>query len=59
VTSIIGFLESKKITVPKHHILILEERWERIESLKKEIESALLDDYDIGVRNIPGGDHIE
>lgn len=52
-------LESKGITVKEEHLPLLKTRWASIQDLKKNIDSANLDDADISLRNIPGGDHIE
>lgn len=56
--SVRELLENQGIQIPAH-LSEIERRWEGIQSLKAEIECASLDDYDIAVRNIPGGDHIE
>lgn len=37
----------------------LEAKWEEIQGLKKNLDAVALDDADIAVRNIPGGDHVE
>lgn len=52
-------LESKGIQVKDEHLPLLKTRWEGIQKLRKQIDSANLDDADISLRNIPGGDHIE
>ncbi|SFE82215.1 hypothetical protein [Alteribacillus iranensis] len=57
--SIRDVLKDKGIIVKNNHLPVLEERWEGMELLRKEAEDANLDDYDIALRNIPGGDHIE
>ncbi|GEB33892.1 MULTISPECIES: hypothetical protein [Brevibacillus] len=56
---ILDSLETKGVRVPKEHLDELEMRWQGIVSLKQETEAALLDDHDIALRNIPGGDHLE
>ena len=56
---ILDVLESKGVIVPREHLDELATRWQAIEDLKRETEQALLDDYDIALRNIPGGDHVE
>lgn len=43
---------------PKH-LEKLEAKWEEIQGLKKNLDAVALDDADIAVRNIPGGDHVE
>lgn len=50
-------LKSKGVDVPAHHIDELELRWETIERLKGDQANALLDDYDIALRHLPGGDY--
>ncbi|MET3322325.1 UNVERIFIED_ORG: hypothetical protein ABIC97_005461 [Peribacillus simplex] len=57
--SIRDFLENKGIPVTENHLPILKTRWQAIENLKADIDKAALNDYDISLRNIPGGDHIE
>lgn len=52
-------LEDKGIPVKPEHLPLLQTRWDAIQELKKKIDSARLDDADISLRNIPGGDHIE
>ena len=54
---ILDVLESKGVTVPREHLDELATRGLAIEDLKRETEQALLDDYDIALRNMPGGDH--
>ncbi|QDI90381.1 hypothetical protein EPH95_03630 [Salicibibacter halophilus] len=55
--SIKEVLESKGITVAEEHLPVLQARWEAVELLKKETNDASLADFDIALRNIPGGDH--
>ncbi|WP_342615490.1 hypothetical protein [Peribacillus frigoritolerans] len=57
--SIRDILESKGISATENHLPILKTRWQAIENLKSDIDNAALNDYDISLRNIPGGDHIE
>ncbi|GED14641.1 hypothetical protein [Aneurinibacillus migulanus] len=52
-------LESRGVQVSESHLDVLEQRWQAIQYLKADFESAVLDDYDIALRHIPGGDHIE
>lgn len=52
-------LKSKGVQVPAPHIDELVLRWQEIERLKGDQANALLDDNDIALRHIPGGDHIE
>lgn len=52
-------LEDQGISVKEDHISVLEKRWQAIEQMKAQTKDASLADYDISLRNIPGGDHIE
>ncbi|KKB34318.1 hypothetical protein [Bacillus thermotolerans] len=52
-------LEDQGISVKEDHISVLEKRWQAIEQMKVQTKDASLADYDISLRNIPGGDHIE
>lgn len=52
-------LEEKGLTVVDEHLPVLQVRWDAIQNLKAQIDSADLDDADISLVNIPGGDHIE
>ncbi|SIT72703.1 hypothetical protein [Edaphobacillus lindanitolerans] len=52
-------LEGKGLTVNSEHLPLLQARWDAIQDLKARIDSANLDDADISLVNIPGGDHIE
>lgn len=52
-------LENQGVLVTDEHLPLLELRWQAIEQMKAEADSVSLDDYDIALRNIPGGDHIE
>ncbi|MEZ2659938.1 hypothetical protein [Aneurinibacillus aneurinilyticus] len=52
-------LKSKGVQVSESHLDILEQRWQSIQYLKADIEHAVLDDYDIALTSIPGGDHVE
>lgn len=56
--SVRDLLENQGIKIPPH-LSELEQRWEGIQALKKEINDALLDEHDVAIRNIPGGDHVE
>ncbi|WP_240376951.1 hypothetical protein [Bacillus piscicola] len=52
-------LASKNIRVKEDHLPMLQTRWEGMQALKEATEQEKLADYDISLRNIPGGDHIE
>ncbi|NCU18803.1 hypothetical protein [Pallidibacillus pasinlerensis] len=56
--SVRELLENQGIKIPPH-LDEIERRWEGIQSLKQEINDANLDDADLAIRNIPGGDHVE
>ena len=57
--SIQELLKNKGIEVKETHLDVLEERWKGMQSLRGDLAHVKIDDADIGVRNIPGGDHIE
>ncbi|MEW9674886.1 hypothetical protein ABRT01_01630 [Lentibacillus sp. L22] len=57
--SIEQILTSKGIQIGEGHVNVLESRWQALEELKGNLENAKIDDADIAVRNIPGGDHVE
>ncbi|MBO1004237.1 hypothetical protein IPU62_16255 [Pseudogracilibacillus auburnensis] len=52
-------LENKGITPRKEHLEILETRWKGMQALRGDLMGANIDDADIALRNIPGGDHVE
>lgn len=52
-------LAEKGITPSAGHVKKLEAKWSEIQTLKDGLNGLALDDADIAVRNIPGGDHIE
>lgn len=52
-------LENKGVKVKEGHLEILEARWKGMQALRGDLEGVNIDDADIGIRNIPGGDHIE
>ncbi|MDA3129923.1 hypothetical protein GJS40_07690 [Aliibacillus thermotolerans] len=52
-------LEKKGIHVKEEHIPILEQRWEQMRQVRRKMRKGPFNDYDISLRNIPGGDHIE
>ena len=57
--SIQELLKNKGIEVKETHLDVLEARWKGMQTLRGDLEHVNIDDADIGVRNIPGGDHIE
>ncbi|GAB3055685.1 hypothetical protein [Virgibacillus ainsalahensis] len=57
--SVQSLLENKGYRVKAEHVEVLEFRWQALQTLKGNLENANVDDADIGLRNIPGGDHIE
>lgn len=52
-------LAERGIHPAPEHLEKLEAKWEEIQGLKKNLNVVALDDADIAVRNIPGGDHVE
>ncbi|WP_174613725.1 hypothetical protein [Virgibacillus ihumii] len=52
-------LENKGINPKEEHLEILAKRWEGMLALRGNLEHANIDDADISLRNIPGGDHVE
>lgn len=57
--SIQALLENKGIKVKETHLETLEARWKGMQTLRGDLKDVKIDDADISVRNIPGGDHIE
>lgn len=57
--SIQQILENKGITLKSEHLEQLKIRWEGIQSLRGNLEGIAIDDADIAIRNLPGGDHID
>ncbi|WP_245569722.1 hypothetical protein [Gordonia shandongensis] len=37
----------------------IEAKWAEISALKKDLATVDIDDADIALRNLPGGDHVE
>jgi len=52
-------LESKGIKPGEEHLEIIENRWEGMQNLRGNLENANIDDANISLRNIPGGEHVE
>lgn len=57
--SIKEMLENKGIKPREEHLEILDTRWKGMAKLRGDLEGIAIDDADIGMRNIPGGDHVE
>jgi len=57
--SIQQLLENKGITPKPEHLELLKTRWEGMQSLRSHLEGIAIDDADIAVRSIPGGDHLD
>ncbi len=57
--SIKELLESKGIKAREKHLEILDTRWKGMADLRGDLDGVAIDDADIGMRNIPGGDHVE
>ena len=51
-------LADKGIHPSDEHLKKIEAKWAEIRQLKGDLENANLDDADIALRNIPGGDHV-
>lgn len=56
--SIREVLAEKGIHPTDEHVAKIETKWAEIQELKGDLEHANLDDADIALRNIPGGDHL-
>lgn len=57
--SVKQLLENKGIQPREEHLEVLEKRWKGMQELRGNLEHATIDDADISLRNIPGGDHVE
>lgn len=57
--SIQAILKEKGIEVKQAHLNVLEARWENMKAMRGDLKHANIDEADIGMRTIPGGDHIE
>lgn len=51
-------LAEKGIHPSEQHLEKIEAKWAEIQQLKQGLENMNLNDADIALRNIPGGDHI-
>ena len=52
-------LESKGIQAEPEHLVNLEQRWKEMQELRKSLEGVLIEDADIALRSIPGGEEHE
>lgn len=52
-------LANKGIKVREEHLEELKWRWEGMKELRDDLSGIDIDDADISLRNIPGGDHVE
>lgn len=52
-------LVSKGISPKKEHLEILETRWKEMNELRGNLDGIKIDDADIALKNIAGGDHLE
>ena len=52
-------LAVKGVNPSAEHLEKLESKWAEIQQLKTDLGELPIDDADISLRNIPGGDHVE
>lgn len=57
--SVKQLLELQGIKPRDEHLETLEDRWEKLLALRGNLESANVEQANISLRNIPGGDHVE
>lgn len=57
--SVKELLENKGIKPREENLEILETRLKGLKELRGNLDGINIDDADISLRNIPGGDHIE
>lgn len=50
-------LAAKGIHPSDEHLVKIEKKWKEYEQLKGDLEGIALDDADISLKNIAGGDH--
>lgn len=55
--SIEDALKAKGVTTSSEHLEKLEDKWAEILERRGDLTDIDLDDADIALRNIPGGDH--
>lgn len=56
--SVKDVLADKGIHPSEEHLKKIESKWAEIRQLKGNLDNANLDDADIALKNIPGGDHL-
>lgn len=57
--TIAQILAAKGIHPTEEHLEKLEKKWLEIEQLKGDLDGIAIDDADLAIRNIAGGDHYE
>lgn len=57
--SIKDTLAAKGVHPSEEHLVIIEQKWNEYQQLKGDLEGVALDDADISLVNIAGGDHHE
>ncbi len=57
--SVKDLLAEKGVKPSAEHLDKLEAKWAEVQTLKGDLNGLALDDADIALRNIPGGDHVE
>jgi len=50
-------LAAKGIHPSDEHLVKIEKKWNEFEKLKGDLEGTALDDSDISLKNVAGGDH--
>ncbi|WP_311946072.1 hypothetical protein [Halomonas piscis] len=50
-------LAAKGVSPTEENLVKLKKKWEEYEALKGNLQGAALDDYDIALKNVAGGDH--
>ncbi len=56
--SVQEILADKGVRPAQEHLEQLESKWAEIQQRRADLDGVALDDADIAVRNIPGGDHV-
>jgi hypothetical protein len=57
--SIRELFAAKGLEIPEDDFKVVESWWKVIEQLQEQIKDLPLESYDISLRNIAGGDHVE
>lgn len=52
-------LNAKGIHPSKEHLVLIEKKWREMEELKGDLGGIAIDDADLAIKNIAGGDHHE